>query len=122
MPNSQLFFFVSSDKWIALSRLILVGAMIWLSFKGHISNLKMRRYIWLAGISFMSVGTALMTATQVNGLLFDYFKPLDLLLLIEAGIIFSLVSLETVAQTHPASKKLESATYSKSSAASLEVQ
>src|SRR5438309_913173 len=83
IPSSPLFSFVSSNKWVALARLILVGAMIWLSFKGYITNLKMRRYVWLTGLWLISIGLAMIMATQINGLLFDYFKPLDLLLLIE---------------------------------------
>ena len=93
IPDSPLFYFISPDKWLMLARLALVGAMIWVSFKGYIAAPRTRTIFNRAGLAMLGLGAAMLMAVQVSGTLFDYFKPLDLLLLVESGTIFSLASL-----------------------------
>ena len=93
MPNNPIFFFISSNQWIAMGRLILVGSMIWLSWGGYLKDKRIRTTLGRLGAILISLGTILLLATQFNGRFFDIFKPLDMLLIIEAGVVISLATL-----------------------------
>jgi hypothetical protein len=104
-PSYTLFYFISSDKWLSIARLLLAGSLVWVSFGGVVSTKELKDIGLKAGLILMSVGAFLLLLTQFQGGLFDYLKPLDLLLIVEAGVIFSLTSLTATPASTPKPKK-----------------
>jgi hypothetical protein len=104
-PENSLFFFISSNKWISIGRLLIAGSLVWISFRDVINTSEVKKLSLQAGLALMGLGTFLFFLTQYQSALFDYFKPLDLVLMIEAGVIFSLTSLTTTPASAPKAKK-----------------
>ncbi|HEY1248101.1 MAG TPA: hypothetical protein VGE97_03855 [Nitrososphaera sp.] len=92
-PDNPLFFFISSNKWLSISRLFLAGAVVFVTYTGVIRSHDLKRLACRCGLGLMALGTFLFLLTQLQPYLFDYFKPLDLLLLVEAGVILTSASL-----------------------------
>jgi hypothetical protein len=92
-PSNPLFFFISSNKWLSIVRLLVAGSLVWVSFGSVVNTAELKRTAYRGGLVLMGLGTLLFLLTQVQTALFDYLKPLDLLLLVEAGVIYSSVSL-----------------------------
>ena len=105
IPDSPLFYFIGPERWLMLVRLALVGGMIWVSFNGYIRRPKTRHILNRVGLVMLGLGAVTFMAIQLSGYLFDFFKPLDVLLLVEAGAIFSLASLADKPQSAVKARK-----------------
>jgi hypothetical protein len=101
-PSNSLFFFISSNKWLSITRLLVAGFLVWLCFRDMIYRPKHIRLAYKAGLATMGLGMFLFMLTQVQmSMLVDYLKPLDLLLLIEAGVILTSISLSAAPASSP---------------------
>jgi hypothetical protein len=106
MPNSPLFYFISSNKWVAIIRLAVVGSMIWLSWGGYLKDERLRRLLSRIGAGLIVLGSWLLVS-QLNFVFSDVVKPLDILLTIEAGVIISLTALVAAPKTKAKPPKLQ---------------
>jgi hypothetical protein len=92
-PDNPLFLFISSNKWLSIARLIIVGSAVFVSLSDFMSNRKFNRIAYLFGMSLIALGGSILFFTQIQNIILDYLKPLDLLLLVEAGVILASASL-----------------------------
>jgi hypothetical protein len=98
-PNYPLFLFISSNLAVGLARISLVLLMIKVSFCQRIGSMRVCKYLGWAGIGLMSLAACSLWMTSVEGALYNFLKPMDLLLIMEAGVIFSLASLNSTSAT-----------------------
>lgn len=87
-PSDPLFFFISLDPAVTALRLSLVGAMLLVAFTNFVNNDFVRRGLAGSGFSLMLFGALVLAVPSVSGLFIDHLMPLDLLLIIETGIVF----------------------------------
>jgi hypothetical protein len=88
-PDNLLFLFVSSNKLIAASRVLLAAGMVLLSFKGLVSSPRFRQGVKYFGLSLIAFGALSMVITNLGSALYDYMKLLDVMMIAEAGVIFT---------------------------------
>lgn len=92
--NDPLFYLISVDSGAATLKLALVAAMLYLAFKNSFSSAFIRNGVALLGLGIIVFGVSGLFVPVLGNILYEYFKPLDLLLLIESGIVFSASALD----------------------------
>jgi hypothetical protein len=105
-PSYPLFLFISPDKWLSIARLLFASFMVLASFTSVFNSSELRKITYRMGMGMIGLGAFLLLLTQVQASLFDYFKPLDLLLLVEAGVILSSTSLAPASDTKKPARQL----------------
>lgn len=93
-PSGPISSFVSLDETANALRLILVGSMMALAFKEYIKRCFIRRLTAAGGMVLVAFGISALIVPALTAAVFDYLKFLDLLLIAEAGIVFSSVGLD----------------------------
>jgi hypothetical protein len=88
-PSDPLFYLISINPGATLFKLSLVGAMLFMAFKDCIRNVFTRRGVAFYGVALIIFGVAGLVTPSLGNALYDYLKPMDLLLVIETGIVFS---------------------------------
>ena len=88
-PDNILFLFLSSNKLIAVSRIVLAAGMVALSFKGLIEKEKTRQSVKYAGLGLILFGILSMLMTGLSSAMYDYVKLIDVMIIAEAGVIFT---------------------------------
>lgn len=92
--NSPFYLVLSSNRWSGLARLTLMLIITVLSFK--LLNLKGRFsaiIIGLLGLSLIVGGAVTLCITSLSSLVYDYIKPLDTIMFMEAGVVLLLAAL-----------------------------
>ena len=88
-PDNLLFLFLSNNKLIAVSRVILAAGMMLLSFKSLLHNKKLRQSVKFSGLSLIGFGVLSMLITSLGSALYDYIKLIDIMIIAEAGVIYT---------------------------------
>lgn len=98
-PDGLLFLFASPNKWVGTFRLALALVLFFISFKS-LSKLfanfpQLRRISLISGLALIAFGLFSSLETSLGTVFYDYLKPLDLMVLLEAGIVATSMSLTT---------------------------
>lgn len=93
-PADPLFSIISPDPAISALRLSLVAVMIYVAFKTFIKNRFLRRGLTGAGLVLIVFGLVSLVNPYISGLFYHYLMPLDLLLIVEAGIVLTAASFD----------------------------
>jgi hypothetical protein len=106
-PNNLLFLFASSNDVISISRLILAVGMVLLSFKGLVNNKEMKLAVKYLGLVLILFGGLSMLITPLGSAIYNYVKLLDVMIIAEAGVIFTscAITLPQVPAKAPARRK-----------------
>jgi hypothetical protein len=88
-PNNILFLFISPDKFIAATRVVIALGMVFLAFRGYLSSRKLREYALAGGLILTAFGIAALVITPLTNAVYDQVKVLDAMILAEAGIVFA---------------------------------
>jgi hypothetical protein len=107
-PDNLLFLFLSPNELIGISRVVLGVGMVLLSFKGLLSNARIRQAVKYGGLSLMAFGVLCMLITPLSSALYDYLKLLDIMIVAEAGVIFTSCAL-SIPQAYIAGAKRKAA-------------
>lgn len=97
-PDNILFLFISPDRFIAAARVILAIGMVFLSFRGYLSNSKLREYALVGGLLLAAFGIAALVITPFTNAVYDQIKTLDAMILAEAGTVFASCALSLPAK------------------------
>jgi hypothetical protein len=92
-PQNTVFSFISENKLTDVLRVALAAAMVGVSFRQQIFSQRARHILGAVGICLLSLGFISLTLTHLQGALYSYLRAWDLLLLAEAGVMFTTVSL-----------------------------
>lgn len=87
-PASLLFIFVSGNKWVSTIRLALALILLALSFGLIRLPKSARKPLIVTGLGMISFSFVALLATSLGSFLYDYMKILDVMITMEAGIIF----------------------------------
>jgi hypothetical protein len=91
--DSLLFIFISNNRFIATARLALALALAAISF-GLISFNRIAKKTFLyVGLGLIVGGMITGLASSLGSFLYDYLKLLDVLIILEAGIILCSIAL-----------------------------
>jgi len=98
-PDSLLFLFISPNRWVSTLRLILAIGLFLISFN-TLSNIfshsyKLRKNLLGSGLFMIGFGLIGTLESSLGSIFYDYLKPLDLMIILEAGIILSSLALVT---------------------------
>jgi predicted MFS family arabinose efflux permease len=108
-PDSLLFLFTSPNQWVSTLRLILAIILFLISFNtfSHFfsHNHKLRKSMLNAGLFMIVFGLVSTLETSLGSVFYDYLKPLDLMIILEAGIVLSSLALATTPVKRPAKPK-----------------
>jgi hypothetical protein len=92
-PDSLLFIFISNNKFVATARLALALVLVAISF-GLISfNQVTKKTFLYVGLGLIATGLIAGLASSLGSFLYDYLKLLDVLIILEAGIILCSIAL-----------------------------
>jgi len=92
-PLDPVFLFFSDNPFVAVIRTLLVGGMVYFSFKKSVSG-RTKKSLAVLGSMLIITGFVCLMLTPIQGtLIYNYFHYLDFLVMIEAGVIFSSVAL-----------------------------
>jgi hypothetical protein len=97
-PDSILFLFLSPDQTVGLLRILLAIGMVFLSFRGFINSSRVRSAAKYSGLVLIAFGISSLMFTGLSSAIYDYAKLLDIMIIAEAGIIFTSSAL-TLPQT-----------------------
>jgi hypothetical protein len=96
-PESLLFLFISPNKWVGTVRLALAIILFVLSFKSltylFAAYPKLQNRLLIAGLVMIAFGVVVSVEASLGTFFYDYLKPLDLMIILEAGIITASVAL-----------------------------
>jgi|GEM_PF-5261310 len=110
-PDNLLFLFLSNNKLIAVSRVVLASGMMLLSFKSLLHNKKLRQGIKFTGLFLIGFGALSMLITSLSSALYNYIKLIDILIIAEAGVIYTSCAitqqLATAAKAKPAKANMK---------------
>ncbi|MDB5160805.1 MAG: hypothetical protein JWO96_185 [Candidatus Saccharibacteria bacterium] len=86
--DSLLFIFISNNKFVATARLALALGMVALSFNlfNFFSTIAKKTFLY-SGFGFIIFGLAAGLASSLGSFFYDYLKVLDVMTILEAGII-----------------------------------
>lgn len=108
--GSLLFLFISPNKWVGTVRLALALVAFFISFKNFskIFNRypKLRASSLALGLIMIVFGLVSTLEASLGTFFYDYFKPLDLMIILEAGIVITSFTLTTLPKTRPAKSKV----------------
>jgi len=93
-PTDPLFAFVSIEQASMLFKLGLVAAMVSLTFLSLAKNAVLRASLAIVGLGLLSFGAVTLLVNPFGAALYEFLKPLDLLLVMEAGIIFTISAID----------------------------
>jgi hypothetical protein len=93
-PASLLFIFVAGNKWVSAIRLALALGLFALSF-GIIRPARGFRSMLSIGCGLIVLGLIAFMATSFGYFLYDYMKILDVMIVLESGIILCSMALES---------------------------
>lgn len=93
-PDDPLFSIISPDPAIGAFRLSLVAVMVYAAFKNLFKSRFLRRGLAGAGLTLIAFGLVSLVKPYVSGLFYHHLMPLDLLLIIEAGIVLTAASVD----------------------------
>lgn len=88
-PDNLLFLFLSPDQSVGLSRVLLAIGMMTVSFKGFIDSERLRYAAKYFGLALIAFGMSSLLITSLGSALYSYVKLLDVMIIAEAGIIFT---------------------------------
>lgn len=114
-PDGLLFLFISPNKWVGTIRLALALALFFISFKtfskSFARNKKLQKGLLVSGLAFIAFGLVSSLEASLGTIFYDYLKPLDLMIILEAGIIMSTMALTSLptAKTRPVVTKTRKA-------------
>lgn len=95
--SDPLFLFISNNAVTNTGRIIVAALLVGLALRGYIKNPRLRQALGLIGFGVVLMAGYALFSPVMEGLLYTYLKPLDLLLAIEMGIVASLLSFSPVA-------------------------
>jgi hypothetical protein len=118
-PMDPLFFIISNNIAVEITRVLFLAALALAVFFPIIKQAQMQKVMGCVGGLFIIAGIIGFMTNGLSYLLYNYFRPLDFVILTEAGIVSTLLALEPQTQTadkplfslsmpHPFSKKLRS--------------
>jgi hypothetical protein len=93
--SDPLFFIVAGGIGADLIRIVLAGGMVAAAFLPLPKRIHPEVSVLLLGILLISFGITGFVMNSFDYVLYNYVKPLDFLMLSEAGIVTSLAALET---------------------------
>jgi hypothetical protein len=99
--NDALFLFISSNLLVNIGLVGLASAAVWLSFQTEFKTARTYIGAAAAAVALSFIGIIGILSASLDKYMFDVIKPLDYVLFLEAGIIFSICSLS---YKHPAVK------------------
>lgn len=115
-PDNLLFIFISPSRWAGVIRLLLALTMFFISFaslKGFndlISRHSKGRPLTLGlGMGLIAFGLFGALESSLGTVFFDYLKPLDIMIILETGIIISSAALSAAALPPVSRRKLPAA-------------
>lgn len=88
-PDNLLFLFLSPDQSVGLSRILLAIGMVAVSFKSFLSSERLRSAAKYGGLALMAFGMSTILFTSLSSALYSYIKLLDVMIIAEAGIIYT---------------------------------
>ncbi|MBA3757998.1 hypothetical protein H0X09_04035 [Candidatus Saccharibacteria bacterium] len=93
--SDPLFYFLSLDPGATMLKITLVFGMLLMAFKNSFSSSNLRSSMAVFGLSLVTVGTAGLFMPTFGNAIYDFLKPLDFLLLVESGLVYSAAALES---------------------------
>lgn len=98
-PGSLLFLFISPNKWIGTIRLAVALILFFVSFRSlsqYFSRFpKLQKELFLAGLTLIGLGLISTLESSLGTIFYDYLKPLDLMIILECGIVLTGIALST---------------------------
>lgn len=91
-PNDPYFYLISSNSAVSIGRLIVAAGLINLAFKKKFTTGYGHRLAAGLAIAAVGFGMAGIVIPPMTYSLFNYFKPMDYLFLIESGVIYGLAA------------------------------
>src|SRR5665647_200745 len=79
-PDNLLFLFVSPNKMVAVSRVLLAVGMVLLSFKGLLNSIQSRSAVKFLGLGLIAFGALAMVQTSLGSAMYNYVKLLDVMI------------------------------------------
>lgn len=96
-PSSLLFLFISPNKWVGTIRLALALTIFFVSFRtltAYFSRFpKLQKRLLITGLTLIGFGLISTLESSLGTIFYDYLKPLDLMIVLECGIIVTTISL-----------------------------
>jgi hypothetical protein len=111
-PNSLLFLFMSNNKIVATVRLALALILFAVSFNYlRLTHKVVQRIVLFIGVALILFGGLCLAQTSLGSMLYNYIKLLDMMVIVEAGVVLASASLIAGATKSPkvASTKTRSA-------------
>ncbi len=90
--SEPLFLFISNNPFVAIARLVLIAALVAISFKGFYNHL-LRVGCQTLAVALTVVGIIGFTVTPLTYAVYGFLKPLDFLLALELGAAFGICAL-----------------------------
>ncbi len=91
--NDPLFLFLSNNLVVNLSLIGLASFTVWLSFQTKFRNSYIYWLVSRLAVVLVIVGLAGSLSASLDRYILDVIKPLDYLILLETGILFSICAL-----------------------------
>lgn len=112
-PDSLLFLFISPNRLVSTVRLLLAIILFLISFNAF-SNLfsrshTLRKNMLRAGLLLIAFGLISTLESSLGSIFYDYLKPLDLMIILEAGILVSSIALVATPIKQPLKPKAATA-------------
>lgn len=85
--DSLLFIFASPNFVIAAARVMVSYGLFWLSFSEYKPSKQNEKAFLIAGATLVGLGMAAVFATSFGYFLWNYLKILDIMIMMEVGII-----------------------------------
>ena len=107
-PDNLLFLFISPNKWVGTIRLALTLIVFFISFKTFskyfVMYPKLNRSLLAFGLIMIAFGLISSLEASLGTVFYDYLKPLDLMIILETGIVATSLALSTVPLLQAAQK------------------
>jgi hypothetical protein len=97
-PASLLFIFISGNKWVGTIRLAIALVLIAISFGLFRLRPSAKKPLLAVGTCFILFGVIALLATSLGSFMYSYIKIMDVMILLEAGIILCSAA---ITQTEP---------------------
>jgi hypothetical protein len=91
--NDALFLFISSSLAVNILMVALSCATVWLSFQPKFKSGRLYLAVLYSAVALCAIGAIGVFSAGLDRYFFDVIKPLNYMLMLEAGIIFSLCAL-----------------------------